>query len=59
MPWANAFLADGFRAPAAVALEVLGIPRLVLIDPAGRILAVDEQLRGEAMQQTISRYLQP
>ncbi len=57
MPWANAFLAEGTQAPAAKALEVLGIPRLVLVDPAGKILAVDNKLRGDRMAETIAKYL--
>jgi thiol-disulfide isomerase/thioredoxin len=59
MPWTNAFLAEGTASPAAKALEVVGIPRLVLVDPRGKILAVDGPLRGETMQQTIGRYLGP
>jgi len=57
MPWANAFLAEGTSSPTGKALEVVGIPRLVLVDPEGKILAVDGQLRGAAMAKTIAKHL--
>ncbi|MCK5742090.1 MAG: redoxin domain-containing protein, partial [Chlorobi bacterium] len=44
MPWMNAFVEDGWNSKIKEAFEVYGIPRPVLIDPNGKILAVDGNL---------------
>ena len=43
--------------PGLKALEIYGIPRAVLLGPDGKILAVDEALRGAALQRTLERHL--
>lgn len=57
MPWPNAFLADGPQSPAGRAMEITGIPRLILIGPEGHILAVDGNLRGPQMVEIISGFM--
>jgi hypothetical protein len=47
MPWLNGFLADGPRDPAWESFEVVGIPRLVLVDERGVILATDDELQSD------------
>ncbi len=44
MPWLNGFLADGPHDPAWESFEVISIPRLVLVDERGVILATDDEL---------------
>jgi hypothetical protein len=57
MPWTNAFLPGGFQAPTAAAMEITAIPRLVLVDPEGTILAVDGDLRGETLRETVAGFI--
>ncbi len=37
--------------------EVVGIPRPILIDPSGKIVAMEEQLRGDELEKTLEKYL--
>lgn len=57
LPWRQAWLAGGTADEAARAFEVAGIPRLVLVDPDGKIVATDEALRGEALDVTLAKWL--
>lgn len=54
MPWLHAFEPRGFASDAARAFEIAGIPRPILIDPVGKIVAVDEELRGERLDRTLA-----
>jgi len=58
MPWLNAFLEDGFRSELAKKFEVVGIPKPILVGPKGLILDEGFTLRGEALDRTLSRYLE-
>lgn len=58
MPWLNAFAPRGWDNPEVKKMEILSIPRAALIGKDGRILAVDEQLRGDSLIPTIRRALQ-
>ncbi len=58
MPWLNAFLEDGFRSELAKKFEVVGIPKPILVGPNGLILDKGSVLRGEALDRTLSRYLE-
>lgn len=53
MPWFNAQL-PGFDSETAKAFEVVGLPKTVLVDRDGRIVAT-EGLRGEELEKTLSR----
>ncbi|MCE2504704.1 MAG: hypothetical protein J4G05_11715 [Chlorobi bacterium] len=41
----------------AQAFEVQGIPKPVLVDPGGIILATGGDLRGENLEKTLTRHL--
>jgi thiol-disulfide isomerase/thioredoxin len=58
MPWLNAFAPGGWENPEVKKMEILGIPRAALVGKDGRILAVDDQLRGDSLIPTIRRALQ-
>ncbi|MFQ5710113.1 MAG: thioredoxin-like domain-containing protein [bacterium] len=58
MPWLNAFVEDGFRSELAKKFEVFGIPKPILVGPNGLILDEGSSLRGEALERTLSRYLE-
>lgn len=57
MPWKNAYDKDGFRGETMKLFEVYGIPRAILINPEGEIVAMDEELRGENLDKTLKKYL--
>lgn len=57
MPWLHAFVPQGFASDAARAFEIAGIPRPILIDPEGKIIAVDDELRREALDRTLAGLL--
>lgn len=55
MPWLHAFARGGFRNPAVRQFEIVFIPRRALVDRDGKILAVDEELRGEKLMAILHR----
>lgn len=57
MPWLHAFAAQGFEGDEAKTFSVVGIPKPILVDPTGTIVAVENELRGEKLQQTLTRLL--
>ena len=57
MPWNHAFVEDGFRSPLAEAYGVRGIPKPILVGPDGKILATENDLRGDNLDKTLEKYL--
>lgn len=57
MPWLHSFVEGGFSSPAAVEFEVIGIPRPILVDPEGKIVAMEMELRGPNLDKTLARFL--
>jgi len=57
MPWNHAFVPQGFANPVSKAFEVEGIPKPMLVDPNGTIVAMTVELRGTNLEQTLEKYL--
>ncbi len=57
MPWLHAFIEGGSKNPIAKTFEVDGLPRLILVDPQGMIVALDDELRGPRLDVTLNRFL--
>jgi thiol-disulfide isomerase/thioredoxin len=57
MPWLHTFAEGGLEHPTLKAFEIRFLPRTVLIDGEGRIVAVDDELRGERLAETLERVL--
>jgi thiol-disulfide isomerase/thioredoxin len=57
MPWLHTFVARGFANQLARSFEVSGIPRPILIDPEGRIVALETELRGSRLAKTLAKFL--
>ncbi len=57
MPWNHAFVEKGFDNPTSREFEVEGIPKPILVDATGTIVAMTTQLRGENLQKTLEKYL--
>jgi thiol-disulfide isomerase/thioredoxin len=57
MPWQHARVVDWMSSPALTALQIHGVPRIVLVGPDGTILAADQDLRGASLQKTLARVL--
>ncbi|MFY9225765.1 MAG: thioredoxin-like domain-containing protein [Blastocatellia bacterium] len=57
MPWLHTFVESGFQSELAKRFEVVGIPKPVLVDPTGKIIAVEVDLRGEKLEQTLTKVL--
>lgn len=55
-PWISISDLQGWNSPTATDYYVQGVPRIILIDPQGKIIA--DNLRGEAMLKTIEDLLQ-
>lgn len=58
MPWLHAWIKAGWNSPLIEDFEVRSVPRPILIDPLGRILAKDVNLRGEKLEKTVAFYLE-
>lgn len=57
MPWLHTFVVEGFRSELAKRFEVNGIPKPILVDPTGKIIATEDKLRGENLEKTLSEVL--
>lgn len=57
MPWLHAIAAGGWSNEQMRQLEILFVPRLILVGSDGKVLAVDEGLRGMGMVPTVRRVL--
>lgn len=57
IPWKNGYDEGGFRGETMKLFEVYGIPRALLINPEGEIVAMDAELRGENLKQTLDKFL--
>lgn len=57
MPWLHAFVEGGFNNQIGKDFEVVGIPKPILVDKNGKILALEGELRGAGLEKTIGKYL--
>lgn len=57
MPWLNAFAKGEFDSSIGDIFEVTGIPKPVLIDPNGKIIAISGEVRGDRLMKTLEKYL--
>ena len=58
MPWWHVFVEQGAESELALDLDVVNIPRAILVGRDGTILATNESLRGERLDETLSRVFQ-
>jgi len=54
MPWKHLWLEDGWESDAMKEYEVAGIPRSILIDSEGNILATGMEVRREKLVETVA-----
>ncbi len=59
MPWLHAFAEGMFSADVCTTFEVSAIPKPVLVDPNGVIVATGPALRGSSLEETLARYIKP
>ncbi len=57
MPWLHAIATGGWSNEQMRRLEILFVPRMVLVGSDGTVLAVDEGLRGRSLVPTVRRLL--
>ncbi len=57
MPWLHCYSPGVWQNEATKVFEVSGIPKPILIDPDGRIVALDEDLRGARLEQTLKKFM--
>ncbi|MCB0281623.1 MAG: redoxin domain-containing protein [Calditrichaeota bacterium] len=57
MPWNHSFVENGFRNDLSKRFEVNGIPKPILVNPEGIIVATETELRGENLKKTLKKYL--
>ncbi len=55
MPWLHAFVRKSFSSEIAKKFEVTGIPKPVLVGKDGTILAVEGEVRGKNLDETLSK----
>jgi thiol-disulfide isomerase/thioredoxin len=55
MPWMHTFIDGNFNSDVARRFEVSGIPKPVLVDANGTIIATEVDLRGERLNATLER----
>lgn len=57
MPWLHTFVEGGFRSDLAKRFGVVGIPKPILVDASGTIIATENELRGAQLDKTLERVL--
>lgn len=57
MPWLHSFVKNGFKNDLSKRFEVTGIPKPVLVNPQGIIVATGMELRGKNLRKTLDKYL--
>jgi thiol-disulfide isomerase/thioredoxin len=57
MSWMHGFVERGFGSHLARVFDVQNIPRQILVDENGTIVANDEELRGDQLEITLMKYL--
>ncbi len=57
MPWLHAFIENGFDNDLSKRFEVAGIPKPILVDDKGNIIAVEMDLRGTNLDKTLAKHL--
>ncbi|NAS29903.1 redoxin family protein [Flavobacteriaceae bacterium R38] len=50
LAWKNTILTKGFKDGQAINMEVSALPKVILINPEGKIIAVDEEAKGEQLE---------
>jgi len=56
MPWKNSFISNAEGRKLADNFEVIGIPKPMLISADGKILELEEAMRGEKLEETLAKY---
>lgn len=56
MPWYNIFLVLAKEQPFIKSFEVVAIPKPILVGADGKILATEDNLRGENLSKTVEKY---
>lgn len=54
MPWDHTLISEEDHDRIHSKFEITGIPRPILVDPNGNIIALDEQIRGEKLVEKLS-----
>ena len=57
MPWMHVFIPGVFENDVAKQFEVAGIPKPILVDARGEIVAMQDELRGESLEATLEKFL--
>ncbi len=57
MPWMHSFSEGVWESEAAKVFEVSRIPKPILIDPNGKIVALENDLRSDTLEKTLEKYL--
>ncbi|PQJ79863.1 TlpA family protein disulfide reductase [Polaribacter porphyrae] len=50
LPWKNTILTEGFKASQAIKMEVSSLPKVILFDKEGKIIAIDEDAKAEKLE---------
>ncbi|MEW6195630.1 MAG: TlpA disulfide reductase family protein [Bacteroidota bacterium] len=56
MPWKNSFINTKEGRKISESFEVIGIPKPILVSADGKILEMNEELRGDKLEKTLAKY---
>jgi hypothetical protein len=59
MPWLNACVGNGRQNATILAFGVPHYPFPILVDSKGVIVALEDELRGDRLEQTVEKYVDP
>jgi peroxiredoxin len=56
MPWNNAYIEENKQAHMAEVFEI-SLPKLILINPLGKVVEIGANLIGESLEKTLIKYI--
>lgn len=57
MPWLHSFISNKPDDPFFKRFDVIWYPKPILVDKKGKIIAIENELRGDNLDETLSKYL--
>ena len=57
MPWFNSLIEKGFDNDIVKQFDIIGVPTPILVDKTGKIIALNEDVRGEKLEKVLEKVL--
>ena len=55
MPWFNSLVEKGFDNDIVKQFDIIGVPTPIMVDKTGKIIALNEDVRGEKLEKVLEK----